>query len=137
MGWRLAWQYALCRMDYGQATIVDNLHSLELQSPGADAAAVYSQPIGLRLLYEHAESGTEHYLIRYPAGVKGRLHRHSAAHTIVVLEGRLEANGHVIGPGAYVHFPAGEPMRHQATADEACLFVIMFHGAFDVQIVGD
>jgi quercetin dioxygenase-like cupin family protein len=50
---------------------------------------------------------------------------------------QLEANGRVVGPGAYVHFPAGEAMRHQAAGDEACLFVILFHGPCDVQVVDD
>ena len=120
-------------MRYGSATIVDQLQSLELREPGAAAAAIYDQPIALRLLHQDPTSGEEHYLVRYPAGVRGRLHRHTAAHTIVVLEGRLDANGHVIGPGAYVHFPPGEPTRHQATMDEPCLFVLLFHGAFDVE----
>jgi quercetin dioxygenase-like cupin family protein len=122
-------------VDYGKAVIVDELRSLELNAPGDAAAAVYDRAIGLRLLYEDPVSGEEHYLIRYPAGVRGRVHRHTAAHTIVVLEGQLDANGQVIGPGAYVHFPAGEPMRHQATQDASCLFVILFHGPFDVAIV--
>lgn len=121
------------RVRYGPATIVDQLRSLELQEPGTAAAAIYDQPIALRLLYQDPTSGEEHYLVRYPAGVKGRLHRHTAAHTIVVLEGRLDANGQVIGPGAYVHFPPGERMQHQATENESCLFVLLFHGAFDVE----
>jgi quercetin dioxygenase-like cupin family protein len=118
----------------GRATIVDGLRSLELQEPAAAAAAVYDRPIGLRLLFEDPVSGEEHYLVRYPAGVRGRLHRHTAAHTIVVLEGRLEANDQVVGPGSYVHFPGGEPMRHQAT-EQGCLFVLMFHGPFDVEVL--
>lgn len=122
-------------MAYGKATIVDSLSSLELAPPGEAAAAVYDRAIALRLLYQDPESGEEHYLIRYPAGVRGRTHRHTAAHTIVVLEGRLDANGQVIGPGAYAHFPAGEPMLHQAAGEESCLFVIIFHGPFDVAIV--
>ena len=122
-------------MEYGEATIVDQLQSLELESPGPDAAAVYDQAIGLRLLHTDPDSGEEHYLIRYPAGLEGRAHRHTAAHTIVVIEGRMQANGHVIGPGAYAHFPAGVTMRHQSTPDGPCLFVILFHGPFDVQVV--
>jgi quercetin dioxygenase-like cupin family protein len=124
-------------MEYGRATIVDDLASLELQEPGEAAAAIYDRAIGLRLLHEDRDSGEEHYLIRYPAGTKGRVHRHTAAHTIVVLEGRLQANDHVIGPGAYAHFHGGEPMRHQAADGKACLFVTMFHGPFDVHILGD
>ena len=122
-------------MKYGAATIFDQLRALELNQPGAAAAAVYDRPIGLRLLYEDPRSGEEHYLVRYPPGVQGRVHRHSAAHTIVVLEGRLDANGQIIGPGSYAHFPAGEPMRHQATEDGSCLFVLLFHGPFDVELV--
>ncbi len=93
-------------MNHSTATIVGELRSLELREPGAAAAAVYDRPIGLRLLYEDPVSGAEHYLVRYPTGLKGRVHRHSAAHTIVVLEGWLEANGQVIGPGSYAHFPS-------------------------------
>jgi quercetin dioxygenase-like cupin family protein len=121
---------------YSTATIVDQLRSLELHEPGAAAAAVYDKSIELRLLFEDPLSGEEHYLVRYPAGLKGRLHRHTAAHTIVVLDGQLEANGQLIGPGAYAHFPAREPMRHQSTVAGPCLFVLLFHGPFDVEIVG-
>ena len=121
-------------MTLGNATIIDALGSLELQPPGAAAAAVYDRPIALRLLYEDPASGEEHYVVRYPAGVKGRVHTHTAAHTIVVLEGRLHANGQVIGPGAYAHFPGGEAMQHQAGGDGDCLFVLLFHGPFDVHM---
>lgn len=121
-------------MNYGRVIIADDLRSLELRAPGEAAAAVYDQPIGLRLLYEDPESGEEHYLVRYRAGTKGRLHRHRASHTIVVLEGRLRANDRVIGPGAYAHFPRGEAMRHEPADDQGCLLVVMFHGPFDVQV---
>jgi len=122
-------------MNYGEATIVDHLESLELHQPGPDAAAVYDRPIGLRQLLLDSASGEEHYLIRYPAGLSGQSHRHTVAHTIIVLQGQLDANGTVIGPGAYAHFPAGAVMRHQATRSGPCLFVVLFHGKFDVEIV--
>jgi quercetin dioxygenase-like cupin family protein len=122
-------------MDYGNAVIIDDLVTLPLDTPGPSAAAASDRPFGLRLLNLDPESGEEHYLVRYPAGLQGRLHEHSAAHTIVVLDGRLEANGQIIGPRAYAHFPAGQPMRHQTAGDEPCLFVILFHGAFDIRVV--
>ena len=117
--------------------IIDQLGSLELNPPAASAAAVYDRPIGLRLLHQDPTSGEEHYLVRYPPGLNGLPHKHTSAHTIVVLEGRLYANGQVVGPGAYAHFPAGEPMRPQAGGDDGCLFVLLFHGPFDVQIVSN
>jgi quercetin dioxygenase-like cupin family protein len=124
-------------MDYGSAVIIDDLVGLQLDAPGPSAAAVYDRPIALRLLHQDSESGEEHYLVRYPAGLKGRLHEHSAAHTIVVLQGKLDANGQVIGPQAYAHFPARQPMRHQAAGDDPCLFVIIFHGPFDVRVINN
>jgi quercetin dioxygenase-like cupin family protein len=124
-------------MEYGAAIIIDGLKSLELKEPSPAAAAVYDQPIGLRLLYEDPDGGEEHYLVRYPAGVQGRPHLHTAAHTIIVLEGQLDANGRVIGPGSYGHFPAGQLMRHQAAGNAPCLFVLLFHGPFDVRLVDE
>jgi quercetin dioxygenase-like cupin family protein len=120
-------------MEYGRAVIVDSLRSVEL---GQSQSVIYDRVIGLRLLYQDPDSGAEHYLIRYPAGLKTLLHRHSAAHTIVVLEGRLEVNDQVIGPGAYCHFSPGEAMRHAPAEDGSCLFVIMFSGPVDVEPIG-
>ncbi len=117
-------------MKHDQAIIVDSLNSLDLDR---SQPAIYDRPIGLRLLYQDPKSGAEHYLVRYPAGLKALWHRHTAAHTIVVLEGGLEANGEVIGPGAYCHFPAGQTMHHAPADGESCLFITIFHGPFDVQ----
>ncbi len=123
-------------MTYGRATIVDDVSRLELEPPGPAAAAIYDRPIVLRLLSEDPDLHEEHYVVRYPAGARGRMHRHSAAHTIVVVAGRLKANGQVIGPGSYAHFPAGEHMLHQATDEGPCTFVLLFHGPFDVEPAG-
>jgi quercetin dioxygenase-like cupin family protein len=93
-------------MKRGEAIIVDRLGSIE--TDGA-RPVIYDREIGMRLLYEDPGSGAEHYLVRYPAGLKAKMHRHTAAQTIVVLEGRLAVNDEIIGPGAYCHFPPGEP----------------------------
>jgi quercetin dioxygenase-like cupin family protein len=111
------------------AIIADHLASLPLEQ---SQPVIYDRPIGLRLLYEDPDTGAEHYLIRYPAGLRAEPHRHTAAHTIVVLEGHLLANGTVVGPGSYVHFPAGAVMHHAPASDSSCLFVTIFHGPFDV-----
>ena len=119
-------------MEYGKAIVVDGLASLELES---DTSVIYDREIALRLLYRDPKTGATHYLIRYPAGLGSKPHRHSSAHTIVVLEGRMEVNGQIVGPGAYCHFPAGELMRHAPAAGESCLFVIIFEGPVDVEPV--
>jgi quercetin dioxygenase-like cupin family protein len=117
-------------MKYGDAIIFDNLDSVETRG---SKIVVYDREIGVRLLYEDPQTGAEHYLIRYPAGLKARPHRHTAAHTFVVLEGRLAVNDHEVGPGSYCHFPAGEPMYHAPVGDEGCLFINIFHGPSDVE----
>lgn len=119
-------------MKYGEAIIVDRLSSVETDQ---SQLVIYDREIGVRLLYQDLVSGVEHYLIRYPAGLKARLHRHTAAHTIVVLEGQLSVNSQVIGPGSYCHFPPGETMFHAPAGDKPCLFVTIFHGPFDVEPV--
>lgn len=121
-------------MNLEGSTIVDRLRSVGLEP---SRPVIYDRDIGLRLLYRDPSSGAEHYLVRYPAGVRARTHRHTAAQTIIVLDGRLEVNGEVVGPGAYAHLPAGEPMHHAPAGNAPCLFVTMFDGPFDVQPVGD
>jgi len=110
-----------------------DLRTIDLDS---SQQTVYDRPIGLRPLHQDPVTGAEHYLVRYPAGLTALRHRHTAAHTIVLLDGRLAVNGETIGPGSYCHFPAGEPMHHAPAGDEPCLFVIIFDGPFDVEPLG-
>lgn len=95
--------------------------------------AIYDRPIGVRMLYRDEHSGAEHYLIRYPAGLVAQRHRHTAAHTIVVLDGVLVANGQLVGPGGYCHFPAECEMHHAPEDGASCVFITIFDGPFDVE----
>jgi quercetin dioxygenase-like cupin family protein len=113
-----------------RAVVVVRLADLALTT---SRPVIYDRPIGLRQLFRDPRTGAEHYLIRYPAGLLAQWHRHTAAHTLVVLEGRLAVNGRVIGAGSYCHLPAGEPMHHAPAAGESCLFVLVFDGPFDVE----
>jgi quercetin dioxygenase-like cupin family protein len=115
---------------YGKAIVHADLEALETTP---SKMVVYDREIGVRMLYEDPNSGAEHYLIRYPPGLKAKLHRHTAAHTIVLLSGVLEVNGRVMGPGSYCHFPAGEAMLHAPADDEGCSFINIFHGPADVE----
>ena len=116
------------------AVIYETLQGLEL---GQSQPPIYDGPIGLRLLYLDPTSGAEHYLVEYPPGLKAQRHRHTVAHTIIALEGALAANGQMIRPGGYCHFPAGQAMHHEPAAGERCLFVTIFHGPCDVEVVDD
>jgi quercetin dioxygenase-like cupin family protein len=107
------------------------------QELGQSQPAIYDRPIGLRLLYRDHSSGAEHYLVRYPAGLRAQRHRHSAAHTIVVIEGILQVDGQLLSAGSYAHFPAETPMHHEPAPGQNCLFVILFSGPFDVRPVED
>ena len=121
-------------MEYGEAIIVEHLGSLPMEESESD---IYDRPIGLHRLYEHPQTGAQHFLIRYPGGLTEQLHRHTAAHTILLLEGRLRVNDQVVGPGAYCHFPAGEPMYHAPEGDDGCLFIIIFDGPSDAEPLGE
>lgn len=121
-------------MTNGDVVISADLPSVAL---APSRLPIYDREIELALLHRDVRSGAEHYLIRYPEGLHSTPHRHSAAHTMVVLEGALEANGQVVGPLSYCHFPAGEVMTHAPAAGSSCLFVIVFDGPFDVHPVID
>jgi quercetin dioxygenase-like cupin family protein len=120
--------------EYGRAVAVADLESLELRASKLD---VYDAAIGVHLLYEDPGTGAEHYLVRYPAGLGARPHRHTAAHTVVLLEGRLRVNDEVIAAHGYCHFPAGETMYHGPADDGPCLFVLIFDGPYDVTVVDE
>ena len=117
-----------------RAVVVDGLADLQLETT---RPVIYDRPIALRQLFRDPRTGAEHYLVRYPAGLRAQWHRHTAAHTVVVLEGRLEVNGAVVGPGGYCHLPAGSAMHHAPADGEGCLFVTVFDGPFDVEPLPD
>ncbi len=71
-------------------------------------------------------------MVRYRPGTRAQPHHHTAAHTIVVVDGHLLVDGQVLGPGGYAHHPGGTPMVHQPAADEACTFILIFDAPFDV-----
>jgi quercetin dioxygenase-like cupin family protein len=68
---------------------------------------IYDRPIGIRQVYKDPVSGDEHYVIRYPPDLRARRHSHTVAHTVIVLDGVMEANAHRVPAGSYAHFEAG------------------------------
>jgi len=74
-------------MSAAPPVLIDGLGSFELER---SQPQIYDRPVELNLLHRDSASGAEHYLVRYPAGLRARRHRHSAAHTIVVLDGAMD-----------------------------------------------
>ena len=107
----------------------DDLASLGLEE---SQPVIYDRPIGVRLLYGDPGSGAEHYLVRYPPNLQVRRHSHTAAHTVIVLDGVMEANGQLLHAGSYAHFEPGLAHHHAPAEGHSCLFVIIFHGPYDV-----
>ena len=121
--------------DNGEMTdpvIVADVCSLPLRVSEQPA---YDRPFELGELLQDPRTGAEHYVVRYRAGTKARWHRHRAAHTIIVIAGRLVANGQPLGPGGYAHFPGGTAMLHEPAAGHDCTFVLIFDGPFDLEVM--
>jgi quercetin dioxygenase-like cupin family protein len=121
-------------MTLGRAIIVADPRAVQLRPSYSE---IYDREVSLQLLYMDPRTAAEHYVVSYPAGLRTKPHRHSAAHTIVVLEGRLRVNDQVIGRGGYAHLPAGETMVHAPDGDAACVSLFMFDGPSDAQVVSE
>ena len=124
-------------MQLGDATIANDLTSLELRPPGAVAVAVYDREIGLYTLHEDPISRQGALPVPLsgggsgpPAPAFGRTH-----------VGRARGAARRQRPD---HRPrrlrALSGRRRDATSgdgQEPCLFVLLFHGPFDVALVED
>jgi quercetin dioxygenase-like cupin family protein len=97
----------------------------------------YDRPFELNLLYEDPRTGAEHYVVRYRPGTKARRHRHTSAHTIIVLDGHMMVDGQLLGPGGYARHPGDTTMLHEPATDEGCTFVLIFDAPFDLQLLDD
>jgi len=108
-----------------------DLNALELRTTEQPA---YDRPFELALLFEDAVTGAEHYVVRYRPGTQSRVHRHTAAHTIIVLAGHMMIDGQLLGPGGYAHHPGDTAMLHEPAPDEGCTFVLIFDAPFDLRL---
>jgi quercetin dioxygenase-like cupin family protein len=115
--------------DVTGAVIHPDLNAIPLRTTEQPA---YDQPFELQLLHQDRATGAEHYVVRYRPGTRARSHRHTAAHTIVVLDGHMTVDGQILGPGGYAHHPGGTTMLHEPAGDEGCTFVLIFDAPFDL-----
>lgn len=73
--------------------------------------------------------------MHYPAGFTTELHRHPTSHGIFVLEGQLETDGELYGPGTFVWYPEGIVATHGATKYEDLKCLLISNKAFSLQYV--
>lgn len=111
-----------------------DLRAIELRTTEQPA---YDRPFELELLHADERTGAEHYVVRYRPGTKARPHHHSAAHTIIVLDGHMVVDGKRLGPGGYAHHPGDTTMLHEPAPDEGCTFVLLFDAPFDLHLEPD
>ena len=115
-----------------EPVIYPDLNAIVLQTTEQPA---YDRPFELALLHEDQRTGAEHYVVRYRPGTRARQHQHSAAHTIIVLDGRMTVDGQLLGPGGYAHHPGNTTMLHEPADDKGCTFVLIFEAPFDLRLV--
>lgn len=86
-----------------------------------------------RLLKIDQETGVGTAMRRHPRGYVEPRHYHTtAAHSIFVLEGRLEVGGVKAGPGHFFHFPANAAHGPMVSLEDA-VFLIWSEGPLDVK----
>jgi anti-sigma factor ChrR (cupin superfamily) len=117
-----------------EAVIHQDLTTIALRTT---EQAAYDRPFELELLHHDQRTGAEHYIVRYRPGTTARSHRHTAAHTIIVLDGHLMVDGQRLGPGGYAHHPGDTTMLHEPAIGEGCTFVLLFDGPFDLRLSDD
>lgn len=84
-------------------------------------------------LMKDAETGMELIRVRYPAGSVTPDHRHPCAHGMIVLEGQLQTQSGVFGPGDVIWYPEGEWGSHGATALGPVVALIISNKPFSVE----
>ncbi len=72
----------------------------------------------LRLSAENGRTS----IVRIKAGTRAPRHRHEAGEDVLVLVGKIEISGHVLGAGDYLYTEAGE--EHDLLAIEDSMFYV-------------
>lgn len=86
-----------------------------------------------KLLWTDPETGVYIHLRHYPAGFKTPWHRHPMGHGMFVLQGHLQTNSGVYGPGTFVWHPEGILAEHGGTADEDVYLLFFTNKKYDIE----
>ena len=97
--------------------------------PWADVSPGFS----LKLLHGDADRDTRALLLRLEPGTVIQKHRHEGEVHALNLTGqrKLLESGEVIGPGGYVHEPAGNVDSWMAIGDEPVIVFVTVRGAME------
>jgi anti-sigma factor ChrR (cupin superfamily) len=102
-----------------QSASIEWTDGAEIFGPAATGTAVKI------LSRDTDESGQIDFLMRIPAGTTEPRHTHSGRHQTLILEGRQEVGGLVLGPHDYVYGPSGIPHGPFHYPEECLLFGTM------------
>lgn len=83
----------------------------------------------LKVLSFDPDTNAGSYIVYWPLGYDpfGR-HRHDGNEELLILEGELNAEGRVYGPGTYMFTPAGQEHGPFVPGQEGCLFLMLLDG---------
>ncbi len=90
-------------------------------------------PLQEEILIKDGRSGLEISTAYYPAGYNTVLHRHTIAHGMYVLSGRLQTSEGILEPGDFIWYPEGAAMEHGAPPDSDCTVLFITNGPFDIE----
>jgi 2,4'-dihydroxyacetophenone dioxygenase len=115
-----------------EADAMDHEHPL-LRATAHLPWADLSPGFQLKLLHGEADDDTRALLLRLQPGTVVGRHRHSGEVHAINLAGRRELidTGEIVGPGGYVHEPAGNVDSWRAVGDEPCVVFVTVRGAID------
>ena len=85
-----------------------------------------------KYFYTDAQTGVLQKETLYPRGVVTPWHRHTCAHGMYVLDGRLYTDQGEYGPGHFLWWPAGSVAEHGAVADDDARVFFMTTSTFDL-----
>lgn len=73
-------------------------------------ASAFPPGLTQRFIYQDAPGTPGVAIVKFPKGYLEPRHYHTTSgHTGFILKGKLNSDGRIVGPGAFVYFPAGTP----------------------------
>jgi quercetin dioxygenase-like cupin family protein len=104
-----------------KAAMPMEIHSQKLANATWEDAPGY--PAGVKMAKIHRDATISCGYLKFPTGIKIAVHTHPGAHNATIISGTgmfgtdKDPKGWAMGPGDYVHIPAGMPHWFTATTE--------------------